>query len=51
MQDVQLQMAQVDYYLAQTYPDPKSDERTEALKKAAEAFDDIFQRNRAGAAG
>ena len=36
----------VDYYLAQTYLDPDSPERTAALKKAAEAFDDVFQRDR-----
>lgn len=40
------QLGLIDYYLAQTYSDPKSDERTALLKKAAQAFDDIFQRNR-----
>ena len=51
VQDVQFQIALVNYHLAQTYPDPKSDDRAEALKTAAKAFDDIFQRNRAGPAG
>jgi hypothetical protein len=44
--DAQFQLALVDYYLAQTYPGPKSTERVAALKKASQAFDDIYQRNR-----
>ena len=42
----QLQIALIDYYRAQTYSDPKSAERTAALTKAAQALDDIYQRNR-----
>jgi hypothetical protein len=51
LQEAQLQLAMIDYYLAQTYLDPKSDDRAEALKKAAQAFDGVFQRSRANAAG
>jgi hypothetical protein len=46
LSDTQFKLALVDYYLAQTCPGPKSAERLAALKKAAQAFDDIFQRNR-----
>ena len=49
--EVQFQLALIDYYLAQTYSDPKSAERMAALKKAAQAFDDIFQRNRGSVTG
>jgi tetratricopeptide (TPR) repeat protein len=51
LQETQLQLALIEYYLAQTYSDPKSDEHAEALKTAAAAFDDIYQRSRKGAAG
>ena len=49
--ETQFQLALLDYYLAQTYSDPKSEDRTAALKKAAQAFDDIFQRNRGSVTG
>ena len=35
-----------DYYLAQTYDDPKDPKRREMLEKAAKEFDDVFQANR-----
>ncbi len=46
LEGVQYQLALVDYYLAQTYLDTDSPERTAALRKAAEAFNDVFQRDR-----
>jgi hypothetical protein len=45
LQEVEMQLAWIDYCTAQTYS-PKSAERTAALQKAANAFDDIFQRDR-----
>jgi hypothetical protein len=54
-EEILFQAALVDYYLAQTYPeesDPKKPSpRTAALREAAKGFDDVFQRNRRGAAG
>jgi tetratricopeptide (TPR) repeat protein len=47
----QFQLALIDYYLAQTYADPKSADRIAMLKKAAQAFDDIYQRNRGSVTG
>jgi hypothetical protein len=35
-----------DYYLAQTFEDPKDPKRREMLEKAAKEFDDVFQFNR-----
>ena len=50
--EVQFQLALIDYYLAQTYSDPKeSRQRVAALNKAAVAFDDIFQHNRSTVTG
>ncbi len=46
LMNIRLQQALIDYYLAQTYPDPGSPERKQALKTAAAAFDAIFQANR-----
>jgi hypothetical protein len=48
MQDAEFQLASIDYWIAQTYA-PKSPPRVEALKKAGQAFDDIYQKNRTGA--
>jgi tetratricopeptide (TPR) repeat protein len=45
------QTALVDYYLAQTFDDPASAERTAAVKKAAKAFNDIYQGNRGNVTG
>lgn len=44
--DVRFQTALVDYYLAQSYPNPKDKERLNVLRRAAKGFDDIFQRDR-----
>ena len=41
----------VQYFLAQTYEDPKSPERKKILKDAAKAFDDIYQKHRLEIAG
>jgi tetratricopeptide (TPR) repeat protein len=46
LREAQLQIAMIDYYLAQTYLDSKSEERTEALKKAAAALDAVYQGTR-----
>ncbi|HEY4759892.1 MAG TPA: hypothetical protein VIH42_04865, partial [Thermoguttaceae bacterium] len=46
LMNIRFQDALIDYYLAQTYPEPNSIERREALKIAAKAFDAIFQNNR-----
>ena len=51
LHEAQFQLALIDYYLAQTFLDPKSAERMAALKKAAQAFDDIYQRNRGSVTG
>jgi len=48
LQDVEFQLAWIDYYTAQTYP-AKSPQHIAALQNAGKAFDDIFQRNRTGA--
>jgi len=45
------QTALVDYYLAQTFIDPASAERTAAVKKSAKAFNEIFQANRGNVTG
>lgn len=49
--ECQFQLALIDYYLAQTYADPKSPERLAALKKAAQTFDAIYQQNRGSVTG
>jgi hypothetical protein len=51
LHETQFQLALIDYYLAQTFLDPKSAERTAGLKKAAQAFDDIYQQNRGSVTG
>ena len=45
-QNAAFQSILCDYYLAQTYDDPKDPQRRETLEKAAKEFDDIFQANR-----
>ncbi len=44
--EARFQTAMADYYLAQTYSDPKSKERADTLHRAAKGFDDIFQQDR-----
>lgn len=51
VQEAQLQLGLVDYYTAQTYPGAQNAQRVATLKKAAKAFDDVFQRNRLGGGG
>jgi len=46
IQSCRFQDALIDYYLAQTYTDPKDPARAAALKKAAKGFDAIWQGNR-----
>jgi len=46
--EVRFQSALVDYYTAQTYSDPKDQQRVEILRRAAKGFDDIFQQDRVG---
>lgn len=46
LRSAEAQLAWIDYCTAQTYP-PKSPQRTAALQKAAKAFDDVYQRDRA----
>jgi tetratricopeptide (TPR) repeat protein len=46
LQEAQYQLALLDYYVAQTYPDPKGADHIAALKKAANALDAVFQRER-----
>lgn len=49
--ECRFQLALIDYYMAQTYADPKHADRIAALKKAAQAFDDIYQQNRGSNTG
>ena len=49
--ECQFQQALIEYYVAQTFLDPKSAERVAGLKKAAQSFDDIYQRNRGSVTG
>ena len=51
LHEARFQLALIEYYLAETCADPKDPERTAALLKAAQAFDDIFQRNRGNVIG
>ncbi len=44
--ETRFQTAMADYYLAQTYSDPKAPERLAALHQAAKGFDAIFQEQR-----
>jgi len=46
IQSCRFQDALIDYYLAQTYTDPKDPARAAALKKASKGFDAIWQGNR-----
>ncbi len=45
--ETRFQIALADYYLAQTYAEPKSQQRIEKLQQAADGFDAIFQQQRA----
>jgi len=49
--DCRFKSAKIDFYLGQTYPDPKSKERQAALESAAKAFDAIFQSYRESLVG
>lgn len=49
--DARFKLALVDYYLARTYADAKDPKRTEALGRAAAAFDAIYQQYRTAQAG
>lgn len=49
--DCRFKAAKIDFYLGQTYEDPKSPERTKALEAAAKAFDDVFQAYRESLVG
>ena len=51
LQEAQYQLALIDYYVAQTYPDPKGADHIAALRKAAKALDDVYQQDRARATG
>ena len=51
LHESEFQLALIDYYLAQTYLDPKSADRASGLKKAAQAFDDLYQQNRGSVVG
>ena len=46
LNEADFQLALIEYYLAQTYSDPKNADRLAGLKKAAKMFDDIYQPNR-----
>ena len=46
LREALFQTALTDYYLAQTHLDPKGRPRSEALDKASQEFDDIYQANR-----
>ncbi len=46
LQESQLRLAMVEYDVAQTYVDPKSEDRVDALKRAADALDAVYQQNR-----
>jgi len=49
--DAHFRVGLLDYYVGQTYTDPKADERIKALKSAAEIFDNIWQAYRVNAQG
>lgn len=44
--DGRMKVAMVDYYIAQTYTDPKAVKAKEALKTCAKELDSIYQENR-----
>ena len=46
LMEARFQIPLIDYHLAQTYPDPADARRAKALRRAAEGFDAIFQRDR-----
>lgn len=46
VQALQFQLALLDYWVAQTYLDPKGARHVAALKKAAKAFDAVYQHER-----
>lgn len=49
--EAQFQIGLVDYYTAQTYPNPKDAARGAALKRAAKVFNDIWQLRRVSESG
>ena len=49
--DARFRIGLADYYIAQTYANPKDEGRVKALKNAASLFDDIYQANRLDARG
>ncbi len=49
--DARFQAALLDFYMAQTYEDPKSEARKKALQNAAEELDRIYQLTRIDARG
>lgn len=49
--DARFRLGLIDYYVGQTFTDPKSPERIKSLKAAAEVFDDIYQANRVNPQG
>lgn len=49
--DARFRLGLIDYYVGQTYTDPKSPDRIKSLKAAAEVFDDIYQANRVNPQG
>ncbi len=51
LNEADFQLALIEYYLAQTYSDPKNADRVAGLKKAAKMFDDIYQLNRGSITG
>ncbi len=51
LHQAELQLALINYHLAQTYADPKDPARLASLKKAAQALDAIYQRNRGNVVG
>ncbi len=51
VRQTEIQLALIDYYLAQTYSDPKDAARIDLLSKAAWSLDAIFQRNRGDVLG
>ena len=50
-QDARFQAILCDYYIAQTYADPKDPKRKEILEKASREFDAVYQRSRMTVAG
>lgn len=44
--DARIKAALIDYFISQTYTDPKAKARMEALKACAKQLDDLYQENR-----